>query len=206
RLGATHSHLPRESKGFLLHTQTDTSSETVSYTLTSSQISLRVQLVVFNLLQNGQHYVPSSSAVHLHHQVHSVVCVGLLQLSPCDLARVLKVVLKPLKFGPCEVVQSVPQHFPRSCRHCGVHIISPLRTGWGQAGPAFKKARCWGDSSCSEQNKTIVKSIILFLQWNSTLPLSICVCVCVCEMRATRVRGVCWHEVCVACDLSCACM
>src|SRR4029434_5570912 len=166
RLGATHSHLPRESKGFLLHTQTDTSSETVSYTLTSSQISLQVQLVVYNLLQHGQNDVPSSRAVHLHHQVHSVVCVGLLQLSPCDLALVLKVVLKPLKFGPCEVVQSVPQHFPRSCRHCGVHIISPLRTGWGQAGPAVKKARCWGDSSCSEQKMIFFHEQLLKAQFN----------------------------------------
>ena len=93
----------------------------MSYTLTSFQIFLQVlgQLVVVHLLQDGQHVVPSSRAVHLHQQVHSVISVGLLQFSPWDFVILVpKAVLGRLEIGIREVAQSVPQHslhFPQGC-------------------------------------------------------------------------------------------
>ena len=138
--------------------KTGASSETVSYTLTFSQTFLQVggQLVVVHLLQDGQHYGPDSRAVRLHHQVHSVVCVGLLQLSLWDSALVQKGAPKPLELHPCELVQTVPQHFLQGCGHCGVWILVHYKLDvWGQARPCFKKAR-W--------KKATVKNIIEFSQ------------------------------------------
>ena len=91
-----------------------------------SSPQLHGKLVEVHLLQDGQHLVPNIfRAVHLHHHVHSVVSVGLIQLFPwhSDLVLLMKVAPKPLKFARRKLFQSVPQHFLQVCDHCGVWIL-----------------------------------------------------------------------------------